>query len=123
MKRRILFILLMITVSCTQYRYETVEKDPLKVRIYTLANGLKAYMSVNKDQARIQASIVVKAGSMYDPVETTGMAHYFEHLMFNGTKKSGTLNYDEEAPILAEIEDTNRQFVSKSCNIRFTRRI
>ena len=29
--------------------YETVDGDPLKTRIYTLDNGLKVYMSVNKE--------------------------------------------------------------------------
>ena len=38
--------------SCsTKYEYETVPNDPLQARIYTLDNGLKVYMSVNKDGA------------------------------------------------------------------------
>ena len=40
--------------SCTQskYSYETVPNDPLQARIYTLDNGLKVYMTVNKDEPR-----------------------------------------------------------------------
>ncbi len=61
--------------------------DPLKARIYTLDNGLKVYITVNKETPRIQTYIAVRVGGKNDPAETTGLAHYFEHLMFKGTDK------------------------------------
>ena len=73
------------TITEDGYTYETVTNDPLKLRIYTLKNGLKVYLSVNKDEPRIQTLIAVKAGSTYDPPETTGLAHYLEHMLFKGT--------------------------------------
>lgn len=76
----------------------------MNVRIYTLDNGLKVYLSVNKEQPRIQTMIAVRVGSKNDPAETTGLAHYFEHLMFKGTEKFGTSNYEAEKPILDQIE-------------------
>lgn len=39
-----------------------------------------------------------------DPAETTGLAHYFEHLMFKGTNSYGTQNYEAEKPLLDQIE-------------------
>lgn len=84
--------------------YESVEGDPLKTRIYTLENGLKVYMSVNKEAPRIQTYIAVRVGGKNDPAETTGLAHYFEHLMFKGTTNFGTSNYEAEKPLLDEIE-------------------
>ena len=89
-------------VSCS--RYETVKNDPLKTKIYTLDNGLKVYMSVNKEEPRIQTYIAVKVGGKNDPSETTGLAHYFEHLMFKGTNHFGTSDYEAEKPLLDEIE-------------------
>ncbi|MDR1792858.1 MAG: insulinase family protein [Bacteroidales bacterium] len=86
------------------YKYETVPNDPLKARIYTLDNGLKVYMSVYKNEPKIKITIATKAGSKLDPAETTGLAHYFEHLMFKGTKQFGTTNYAAEEPLLNEIE-------------------
>ena len=54
--------------SCsTKYEYETVPNDPLQARIYTLDNGLKVYMSVNKDEPRIQTYIAVRVGGKNDP--------------------------------------------------------
>lgn len=90
--------------SCSKYRYETVAGDATATRIYTLDNGLKVYMSVNKEKPRVQTLISVRVGSKNDPAETTGLAHYFEHLMFKGTEQYGTQNYEAEKPMLDEIE-------------------
>lgn len=112
MKRNHCFISLIATflllgTSCMErspYSYESVPHDPLKTRIYTLENGLKVYMAVNKETPRIQTYIAVKVGGKNDPAETTGLAHYFEHLMFKGTEQFGTQNYDEEKVLLDEVE-------------------
>ena len=37
--------------SCSKYKYETVAGDMMQTRIYTLDNGLKVYLSVNKERA------------------------------------------------------------------------
>ena len=74
--------------SCkgSKYEYATVPNDPLNTQIYTLDNGLKVYMTVNKEAPRIQTYIAVRVGSKNDPAETTGLSHYLEHLMFKGTR-------------------------------------
>ena len=90
--------------SCSKYKYETVKGDLAQTRIYTLENGLKVYLSVNKEEPRIQTYIAVRTGSKNDPAETTGLAHYLEHLMFKGTKQFGTNDPEAEAPLLDEIE-------------------
>ena len=95
---------MLLTVSCSPYKYETVKGDPLETKIYTLNNGLKVYMSVNEEVPRIKANIVVKVGGKNDPSETTGLAHYFEHLMFKGTEQFGTSDYAAEKPLLDQIE-------------------
>ncbi|MDL2222375.1 insulinase family protein, partial [Parabacteroides sp. OttesenSCG-928-N08] len=100
-------ILLIGLASCMEkspYSYESVPNDPMKSRIYTLDNGLKVYMTVNKETPRIQTYIAVRVGGKNDPAETTGLAHYFEHLMFKGTKQFGTQDYEKEKPLLDEIE-------------------
>ena len=86
------------------YQYKTVDGDMMKTRIYTLDNGLKVYLSVNPEKPRIQTYIAVRTGSKNDPAETTGLAHYLEHLMFKGTKLFGTNNAVAEAPLLDQIE-------------------
>lgn len=85
------------------YSYKEVTNDPYNARIYTLENGLKVYLSVNNDEPRVQTFIGVKAGSSYDPKETTGLAHYLEHMLFKGSSKIGALNWEKEKPMLEEI--------------------
>lgn len=104
-----------LITSCgkeSKYTYESVKGDPLQTRIYTLDNGLKVYLSVNKDKPRVQTFIGVRVGGKNDPAETTGLAHYFEHLMFKGTQHFGTSDYEAEKPLLDKIEtlfETYRQ--------------
>lgn len=93
-----------LTFAGTPKSYESVPGDPMATRIYTLDNGLKVYLSVNKDQPRIQTYIAVRVGGKNDPAETTGLSHYFEHIMFKGTDKFGTSNWAAEKPILDKIE-------------------
>lgn len=85
------------------YQYTTVPGDPMQSRIYTLDNGLKVYLSVNKEKPRIQTYIAVRTGSRNDPAETTGLAHYLEHIMFKGTNTFGTSDYAAERPFLDDI--------------------
>ena len=92
-----------INASAKDYKYQTVAGDAMQTRIYTLDNGLKVYLSVNKEKPRIQTYIAVRTGSKNDPAETTGLAHYLEHLMFKGTKKFGTNNPEAEKPLLDDI--------------------
>ena len=109
--KRIIFAILsasLILLSCN--KYETVKGDPLETKIYTLDNGLKVFMSVNREQPRIQTYIAVRVGSKNDPSETTGLAHYLEHLMFKGTKQFGTSDYEAEKPLLDEIENLFEQY-------------
>ena len=85
-------------------RYETVQGDPMDVQVYTLKNGLKVYMSVNKDEPRIQTYMPVRVGGKDDPADNTGLAHYLEHMMFKGTEILGTQDYEAEKPLLAQID-------------------
>ncbi|MDR1455161.1 MAG: insulinase family protein [Tannerella sp.] len=94
------------TVSRTDgngYAYEEVTNDPFKARIYTLANGLKVYLSKNADEPRIQTMIAVKVGSGDDPRDNTGLAHYLEHMMFKGSSHFGTADWAKEKPLLDSI--------------------
>ena len=104
MKRVIIALLAVSALALSCSKYETVPNDPLGTKIYTLDNGMKVFMSVNKEQPRIQTYIAVKVGSKNDPSETTGLAHYFEHLMFKGSEHFGTKDYAAEKPLLDEIE-------------------
>ena len=101
------FLALGVSASAKDYKYTTVAGDAMQTRIYTFDNGLKVYLSVNKEKPRIQTYIAVRTGSKNDPAETTGLAHYLEHLMFKGTTKFGTNNPEAEKPLL---DDINKRY-------------
>ena len=103
-----LFVLLLaiaLPLAAKEYKYETVPGDLMATRIYKLDNGLTVYLSVNNEKPRIQTYIAVRTGSRNDPPETTGLAHYLEHLMFKGTRQFGTTNAAAEAPLLDSIQN------------------
>ena len=103
-------LLLGMSAHAQDYKYETVDGDMMQTRIYTLKNGLKVYLSVNTEEPRIQTYIAVRTGSKNDPAETTGLAHYLEHLMFKGTDKFGVSDPVKEKPLLDEIEQRYEQY-------------
>ena len=106
MKRYFFLMLAMaaMTVQAKNYAYTTVPNDPLKARIYTLDNGLTVYLTQNAEKPEIQTFIAVRAGAQNDPLNSTGLAHYQEHIMFKGTKSYGTTNYEKEKPNLDAID-------------------
>ncbi|MBS7290669.1 MAG: insulinase family protein [Bacteroidales bacterium] len=103
----------MLLVSCTP-KYETVAGDPMDTKIYTLDNGLKVYMTVNKAEPRLQTYIAVRSGGKNDPADNTGLAHYLEHLMFKGSTKLGTSDYEAEKVYLDQIEELYEVFRTKT---------
>lgn len=97
-------------MTTTQPRtFRTATGDPLNVLQYTLSNGLKLYLSVNPFEPRIFTNIAVRAGSKQDPADTTGLAHYMEHLLFKGTNRIGALDWEQEKVLLARISELYEQ--------------
>lgn len=106
MKKIILSLVCALGFVCANaesHLFRTIKGDPMGVRIYQLDNGLTIYTSVNKEKPRITAHVAVNTGHKNDPAETTGLAHYLEHIMFKGTTHFGTSNYEAEKPLLDKI--------------------
>ncbi|PWN63683.1 peptidase M16 [Chryseobacterium phosphatilyticum] len=92
-----------VHTDTNHYEYTTITHDENKVRIYTLKNGLKVFLAQNFDAPRIQTYIPVRTGSNNDPADNTGLAHYLEHMMFKGTSRIGTQNWEKESKLLDQI--------------------
>jgi zinc protease len=57
------------------------------VRIGTLPNGIRYYIRRNaKPEQRAELRLVVNAGSILEDDDQRGLAHFIEHMAFNGTK-------------------------------------
>lgn len=114
MRKIILLLALFTTLFSSvyaqkEYKYQSFKNDPMGTRIYKLDNGLTVYISVNKTEPRIVTRIAVKAGSKNDPADATGLAHYLEHMLFKGTDKFGTKDFNAEGKLINEIIDLYEQ--------------
>lgn len=108
------------------FPYEYVTNDPLNVRVYTLKNGLKVYLSQYQAEPRVMTAIAVKAGGKFDPANATGLAHYLEHIMFKGTGDFGTQNWEKEKVMLDSIEamfETYRTLKDSTERVAFYKKI
>ena len=75
--------------------------SPLQVQELELGNGMKVWLNVDHSQPKVFGAVVVNAGAVDCP--DTGIAHYFEHIMFKGTDELGTVNYAAEKVYLDSI--------------------
>ncbi|MDR1897259.1 MAG: insulinase family protein, partial [Prevotellaceae bacterium] len=73
------------------------------VKTFKLDNGLTVILAEEHSAPKVFGAVAVKVGSKNDPEGATGMAHYFEHIMFKGTDKIGSTDYEKEKPYLDQI--------------------
>jgi predicted Zn-dependent peptidase len=96
MKRLIfrLWSLLLTTAIITTGLYAQIEKP--KIDKYTLPNGFTVVLQEDHRLPKVHGVVVTRAGSINDPDEATGLAHYLEHMMFKGTTAMGTVDWEKE---------------------------
>ncbi len=89
-------------LSQPKIQYKSLDKQMPKdpaIRIGTLSNGLKYYIKYNKKpEKRAELMLVVNAGAICEDPEQNGLAHFCEHMAFNGTKnfpKQALIDYLE----------------------------
>jgi len=95
MKKFRFLILSALFISTLVYSQETqisgeldnkIPVDPM-IRVGKLDNGLTYYIRKNiKPEKRVEMRLVVNAGSMMEDDDQLGLAHFVEHMAFNGTK-------------------------------------
>lgn len=91
-------------------KFETTPGDPFHFHSFKLENGLTVVLAKNTDQPKIKSYLMVRAGSFDDPEQSTGLAHYFEHMMFKGTSRIAALDWKKEKPLLDKIEELFEQY-------------
>ena len=78
-------------------------QQPLHVETHYLSNGLKVILAEDPSEPKIFGSVIVHAGSKNEDTAYTGVAHYFEHMMFKGTDRIGTTDWAKESLYLDSI--------------------
>ena len=104
------FIIALITIFFTAQSFivlsqpadalDKLPEDP-DVITGTLENGLKYYIRNNtKPEQRVEFRLVLKAGSILEDDDQQGLAHFLEHMAFNGTEdftKNDLVNFLEKS--------------------------
>ncbi|MBQ9555824.1 MAG: insulinase family protein [Muribaculaceae bacterium] len=98
MKRNLFISFLLLMMSLAAFSQEAAS---LQVQEYVLGNGMKVWLNVDHSQPKVFGAVVVNAGAVDCP--DTGIAHYFEHIMFKGTDELGTVDYAAERAYLDSI--------------------
>jgi predicted Zn-dependent peptidase len=80
------------------------QKSTLEIERYTLDNGLTVVLNPDKTMNNVLCAISINSG-MHDEPWDSGLAHYLEHMLFNGSDKIGTINWAMEKPLLDSIKD------------------
>ena len=94
---RILILSLVANYSLAQGAL--TDKLPIapEIKKGTLSNGLTYYIRKNaKPEQKVELRLVVKAGSILEDEDQQGLAHFTEHMAFNGTlhfKKNELVSY------------------------------
>ena len=93
---------LLVSLSSAQSLSDAIPMDP-SVKMGVLPNGLKYYIKKNgKPEKRCELRLALNAGSMLETDEQQGLAHFVEHMCFNGTKnfkKSALVDFLESAGV------------------------
>ena len=118
LKQLHLLVIILWMAACTPALVETKSSKPAKadapvtsmptlssvpmdptIRIGKLSNGITYYLKANnKPENRAELRMAVKAGSMQEDPDQLGLAHFVEHMAFNGSRnfsKNELVNYLE----------------------------
>ena len=94
-KRFFFFVLAIFALSCADEKDRKVETAQFKVPVeyYKLDNGLKVILSQDKTSPTAIVAVYYNIGFRIEPKERTGFAHLFEHMMFQGSKNLGKMEF------------------------------
>jgi len=96
MKTRKLGLLLLLFITTCFY-------SVAQLSTFTLRNGATVYVWEDKSQPDVYGMVTFNVGSIDDPANYTGLAHYLEHVMFKGTQTIGCLDWEKEKPLYEQI--------------------
>ncbi len=88
-----LFVALLALIAATRPVWAAPLELPVETR--TLRNGLRVLIHEDHSAPVVSSYIFFRAGSRNEQLGQTGIAHLFEHMMFNGGKKFGPGVFDD----------------------------
>lgn len=104
---RYLPILAFFALNCTTAAATPPQDDPglnLPLETFTLDNGMRVLVVPRREVPRVYCSLWWRVGSVHERPGITGLSHFFEHMMFMGTKRIGTTDSKKDAELNAKID-------------------
>ena len=87
-------LVVILMTSCEGNKKEQeVAKFQVPVEYYKLDNGLKVILSQDKTAPTAIIAVYYNIGFRLEPKDRTGFAHLFEHMMFQGSKNLGKMEF------------------------------
>jgi predicted Zn-dependent peptidase len=80
------------------------QRPQIAVEEYTLPNGMKWLLYEQHDSPTVAAGWTARVGSVNEREGITGISHFFEHLLFKGTRTIGTKDLEADLRIIDEQE-------------------
>jgi zinc protease len=104
----------MVAIPLTQARPRAFEDAAAQVHTHQLANGLKLLVWPNHNIPSVSLHNWVRAGSRNEGGGRTGLAHFFEHMMFNGTSHRARGEFDR---LMEAQGGSNNAFTSQDVTV------
>src|SRR5712672_3772673 len=80
----------------------------------TLKNGMKVLVQTDHSIPNVALYIFYRIGSRNEHPGTTGLSHFFEHMMFNGAKKYGPKQFDR---VMSAAGGSNNAYTSNDLTV------
>src|SRR6267154_6174410 len=91
-----------------------VKAPAIKVETHTLKNGLKILVHEDHSIPTVASYIFYRIVSRNEGPGTTGLSHFFEHMMFNGAKKYGPKQFDR---VMSAAGGSNNAYTSNDLTV------
>ena len=90
------------------------ERTPTEIRSFTLENGLEVIVWPDHDIPNVAMYLFVRAGSRNEVPGITGLSHFFEHMMFNGSENVPSGEFDK---IMSAAGGANNAYTSPDLTV------
>ena len=106
-----LFSSIFLLFFCVSFTHADPAFDPIKelekrVQLHTLKNGMKVILLKRSVAPLVSFQMLFKTGGVDEISGKTGLAHFFEHMLFKGSETVGTRNYKKEKPLMNQLNNT-----------------
>ena len=84
---------LAVLAAITAFADGQMVADKVPVTYHKLPNGLKVVLSQDSSAPIVAVGVYYQIGFRIEPRDRTGFAHLFEHMMFQGSKNLGKMQF------------------------------